>query len=178
MSWNNWRSRAQDSRGPSDIEKLTQLFEQLGAKDPRQWASSQVNEGTPQLARYLFLRQAWRLIMSDASDAWIAERIREYEANPLQPLSGVGKSLQSLRNKNATPDELTDLIRGVQVELLLQLCYLLEDPGDIEEEVQDVAWGLFLLDGKGRPTTRVSGLHESVLATDPLGTEMRPRNTE
>jgi hypothetical protein len=39
---------------------LAATFRKLGARDPEGWADSQVEEGIPQLARYLFLRQAWR----------------------------------------------------------------------------------------------------------------------
>ena len=33
--------------------------------DPESWASSQVEEGIPQLARYLFLRQAWGCVVRE-----------------------------------------------------------------------------------------------------------------
>jgi hypothetical protein len=42
---------------------LTALFEKLGAADPDGWARSQLEEDIPQLARFLFLRQAWRAIV-------------------------------------------------------------------------------------------------------------------
>ncbi len=38
--------------------ELTELFARLGARDPEKWARSQIKEGIPQLARFLFLRQA------------------------------------------------------------------------------------------------------------------------
>jgi len=41
-------------------KELAALFQKLGARDPDHWARSQVEEGVPQLARFLFLRQAWR----------------------------------------------------------------------------------------------------------------------
>jgi len=39
-------------------EQLTALFQKLGARHPEGWARSQIKEGIPQLARFLFLRQA------------------------------------------------------------------------------------------------------------------------
>src|SRR5262249_25800627 len=44
-------------------QELTELFRKLGADDPAGWARSQIREGIPQLARYLFLRQAWRQVL-------------------------------------------------------------------------------------------------------------------
>ena len=46
----------EDSDG--DIDSLTERFRALGAQEPREWASSQISEGIPQLGRFLFLRQA------------------------------------------------------------------------------------------------------------------------
>jgi len=63
----------------------------------------------------------------------------------------------------------------MQWELLFGLCYLLDDPGDVEDEVKDMAWGLFQVDEDGRPIAAISSLHESVLETDPTGREMTPQ---
>jgi hypothetical protein len=63
----------------------------------------------------------------------------------------------------------------MQSKLLFSLCYLLDDPGDVEPEVKDIAWSLFQVDEDGRPIAPLSCLHESVLATDPTGREMRAR---
>jgi hypothetical protein len=63
----------------------------------------------------------------------------------------------------------------MQAELLFSLCYLIEDPGDVEPEVEDVAWALVQVDAEGTVLDTIGGLHESVLETDPTGREMRPR---
>ena len=51
--------------------------------------------------------------------------------------------------------------------LLYKLCYLLDDPGDVEEEVMNITWGLFQTDEEGNPLDLIGGLHESVLETAP-----------
>jgi hypothetical protein len=61
----------------------------------------------------------------------------------------------------------------MQWQTLFNLCYLLEDPGDVEPEVSDVSWALFQVDADGNPTRPIGGLHKSVLETDPSGSEMR-----
>ncbi len=157
-----------------ELQRLSRLFAKLGARDPESWASSQMNEGIPQLGRFLFLRQAWRSIVREEDTSWIDSSVGSYERRPNAPYAGVGQALKALQAKGATAEELAALVRGVQAELLFSICYLLEDPGDLEEEVSELAWGLFLLDENGAPTEPLLGLHESVLEMDPTGNEMRP----
>jgi hypothetical protein len=154
---------------------LAATFRKLGARDPEGWASSQIEEGIPQLARYLFLRQAWRSIVKEGDSGWIEASIQRVKTQPDEPYAGVGHGLTKLRARGATDEEITDVVRGMQAQLLFSLCYLLEDPGDIGLEVEDVAWVLAQVDTEGNVLGILGGLHESVLETDPTGREMRPR---
>jgi hypothetical protein len=158
-----------------DQKQLTALFRKLGAPDPEGWASSQVEEGIPQLARFLFLRQAWRAVVREGDATWIDQAILRAERHPAEPYAGVGHALKNLRARGAMDEEITDVVRGMQAELLFQFCYLLEDPGDVEPEVADVSWAFVQTDEEGNVVNAVNGLHESVLETDPTGREMRPR---
>lgn len=159
-----------------DIAELAKRFEALGAPDPRGWAASQVREGIPQLARYLFLRQAWRLIVPDGDTSWIAADVASAERDPVAPYAGVGHALARLRAGGASDSDLTDLVRGKQAELLFALCYLLEDPGLDEPEARDVLWALVQVTEEGEVVGPIPALHESVLETDPTGRELRPRH--
>lgn len=162
---------------PGDIKGLTALFRKLGAPDPEAWASSQINDGTPQLARYLFLRQAWRHVVAEDDSRWVDRLIESAENNQDQPYAGAGLALRRLRARGATDEELTDLVRGMQAECLFNLCYLLEDPAIDEAEASEVMWSLVQTDVDGNIVGPIRGLHESVLETDPTGREMRPRPT-
>lgn len=162
-------------RSPKDLTTLTRLFDDLGAPDPEGWARSQIGEGIPQLARYLFLRQAWRSIVPEGDSRWIDATIDRAKSHPGEPYAGAGLALARLRAKSATDEELTDLVRSMQAKLLFSFCYLLEDPGDVEDVVSDIAWALVQIDDKGTVLETIGGLHESVLETDPTGREMRPR---
>jgi hypothetical protein len=161
----------------SQLKELTQLFQRLGAPEPENWASSQINEGINQLGRFLFLRQAWREILDEDDHSWIQAQIDRSSQNPDAPCSSIGPALQNLLAQGAKPQDITDVVRVMQYELLFRLCYLLGDPGDLEGEVQNVSWGLVQFDEAGKAIDRIDGLHESVLGTDPTGREMRPRES-
>lgn len=158
-----------------DLDAFTALFARLGAPHPEGWASSQLNEGLPQLASFLFLRQAWRHVLPEGDRTWIDRSIRSATDDPDAPFSGEGHALAALRARGATDKELTDLVRNAQAELLSSFCALLADPGDLEEEVEAVDWALFQIDGQGAPIAHMGSLHEMVLETDPTGREGRPR---
>jgi beta-phosphoglucomutase-like phosphatase (HAD superfamily) len=110
---------------PFNQAELTAVFRRLGARDPEGWARSQIVEGINQLARFLFLRQAWGLVVDESDAGWIERHIKRAEAKPREPYAGVGLALKALRARGAEGDEILDLVRGVQAELLFNLCYLL-----------------------------------------------------
>lgn len=161
---------------PLTEKELAELFRKLGARDPEGWASSQVREGIPQLHRFLWLREAWKLIVSDDNYDWMTTEIELAEARPNDPYAGVGLALKKCLDRGVDKEALNEIVRGKQAEFLFGLCYMLEDPNFSEEEVKDLCWGLFETDAEGRPAARIGALHESVLETDPTGREMRPKN--
>jgi hypothetical protein len=157
-------------------KELTELFRKLGAPDPEAWAASQVEEGINQLGRFLFLRQTWREVLGENDVSWIQGQIGISEQNPSAPCSGIGPALQRLLEKGADPQDITDIVRTMQYQLLFRICYLLSDQGISEPELQDFSWGLFQLNSDGEIDGIINALHESVLETDPTGREMRPRD--
>jgi len=117
------------------------------------------------------------LIEADRDVKWIPTYIERARRDPTAPFSGVGQALERLLACGVALEDLTDLVRGMQAELLFEFCYLLEDPGDVPESVADVAWSLVQVTDDGDILGSIPGLHESVLDTDPTGREMRPRGT-
>ena len=51
--------------------ELVAILQALGAEDAEGWADSQLNEDIPQLARFLFLRSAWKHVLNKGDIAWI-----------------------------------------------------------------------------------------------------------
>jgi len=157
--------------------QLTALFQKLGAPNAAEWASSQIEEGIPQLARFTFLRQAWRQVIEEDDKSWISSSIESSARAPDAPHAGIGHALKNLRALGATDEDLTNLARGMQAQLLFGLCYLIDDPGELEEEIEGLSWALVELDTEGAVLHQIGGLHESVLETDPTGREMRPKGS-
>ena len=157
-----------------ELEDLTNLFRKLGAREPEIWASSQINEGINQLGRFLFLRQAWRKVIDDNDTSWIDREISESEKRLDEPFSGTGITLKRILTNGTDRRDIAELVRGMQVDLLFNICSLLDDPGELEEEVADVSWCLVQMTNDGQVLTPIQALHESVLDTDPTGREMRP----
>ncbi|MDM4771903.1 hypothetical protein [Solimonas sp. SE-A11] len=115
-----------------DQVELTERLRRLGCPDPEGWARSQMEEGIPQLARYVFLRQAWKRILGENDHGWIENVLQNLQRSPDAPYAGQGHALKRLRELGARDEDLTDLVRGAQAELLFDFCYLLEDPGELE----------------------------------------------
>jgi hypothetical protein len=155
-------------------EELAALFRKLGAEDPEGWARSQVEEGFPQLARFLFLRQAWRQIVGEGDSSWIDDSMARAETWPDEPYAGVGHALKQLRARGATDDEITDVVRGMQAQLLFSFCYLLEDPGDIEPEVADVRWALAEVDDEGNVLGSIGDCRSRCWRRIPQGARCAP----
>ena len=139
---------------PGDIEELTDLFRRLGATDADGWARSQVEEGIPQLYRFLFLRQAWKAVVAEDDEDWISQQIEHSQRAPDAPFSGLGNALERIRGCGARDEDILDVVRAVQALSLFDFCCLLDDPRLEEEEVQDLEWGLFVVDDEDAPTHR------------------------
>ena len=122
-----------------DERDLADLFRRLGARDPDAWAQSQLQEGIPQLARFVFLRQAWRLLTSQPGRSWVAA----LKAQPAAIGPEAAAALDRIAAAGVTEEDLTTVVRIIERELLFSFCYLLSDPGDLEPEISDMAWGLF-----------------------------------
>ncbi len=156
-----------------DQEELTATFARLGARDPEQWAASEIQEGIAQLHRYVFLKGAWQEVVDAEDDSWIDRVIANTPEDSDAPFAGIAHALRRLLDAGADRRDVHDVVRGVQAELIFGLCYLLDDSDTVEgNDVVD--WGLFELDEDEQPLRPITGLHESVLETDPTGREMRP----
>ncbi|WP_036172429.1 hypothetical protein [Massilia sp. 9096] len=161
---------------PTSKSELVKVFTELGASSPELWANSQIEEGIPQLLRFLFLKSAWHYVVAEGDSSWIDEEIELGRSRPQAPYAGLSQTLEKLRNQGVADEDLTTIARCLQAQMIFSLGYLLDaGPSEQIEEIEDVTWGLFQVDDNGNPFgPAISGLHESVLELDPTGREMRP----
>ena len=164
---------------PNDMQELTALFERIGAEEPESWAASQIEEGIPQLLRFMFLKQAWEYVIMDDDHSWIQSEIDRSDKNPNYPYSGLGIALKRCLSKGVDEADLTEMARCLQAEMISNLGYLIGDSAyAMDEEIKDVSWGLFQIDEEGNPYgPKISGINESVLELDPTGREMCPKKS-
>ena len=173
----------------ADEARLAAVFVALGetAADAKHLAQAEMREDQPALARSMFLRLAWKLIIDENAKvgrepAWIEGWLR-WARSQNEPQRGVAAALERLLARGIDPDDLTDVVRGMQFELLFNVCNLLDEEGRAElvadiPDAPDIGWRLFEVDSEGRPTRVLEGLHESVGTYDPTGREGDPRNRD
>jgi hypothetical protein len=155
------------------INELTALFRRLGAPHPEGWARSQLTEGINELNHYLFLRQAWSMIIQARDMAWIEACLSAAEREPDGSSPGVGHAVKRLIVDGVRYEDLTELVRGMQSELLFASVISLKIR-IADEGVEHVGWQLVERDPGYNPTDRpIGGLHESMFETDPAARRNR-----
>jgi len=162
----------------AEVQQFTEWFRAWGAQDPEAWARSQVEEGFNQWARFVFLHQAWQSVIADGDTTWINSLIREADQRPRDPGAAAGPALRRMLVAGVAPEDIADVVRVMQGQLLFNIAYQLSDPGVVQypsDKMPRVNWELFEVDEDGKPIETIAVLHESVLDTDPTGREMRPR---
>jgi len=151
----------------------------LGAPGPEGWASSQFEEGIPQLARFSLLRAAWSGVVQEGDMTWIERELDRYRKEPNGVGAGAGRALSRLLDLGARAEDLTELVRTMQWHELFHVCSVVDGAVDDYRNPwqPDEHWHLVLHEDleRCRVDKDVSGLHESVLELDPTRREMRPR---
>ena len=167
--------------------KWTELLRRLGAAEPADWVDDEddVSTAREQLHRFLFLREATRYMASTRDFGWIDNQLAFAERDPTGPMAGGGLAIASMLAKGVEKAEIAELVRATQAAAIFDLCYQLSG-GDFDVRDQELAeqaglgplgWALVTVDEKEEPGDMIiAGLHESVLASDPEGREMRPRD--
>jgi hypothetical protein len=149
---------------------------QMGFPSPDAIVRSEVEEDIPQLARHTFLKGAWAGIVPDDDLSWIGEQEGSSKPGSKQPYAGVADAIRKLKAQGTDMRALAEIVRGMQAQLLFHIAYQLSDPDSVAGNDGSIGWALVEASEDGEFGREISGLHESVLGTDPTGRDMRPRD--
>lgn len=156
------------------LKQLTDVFRRAGAKDPESWASSEVDEGINQLARFSFLKAiSAQWLREDAFD-WVDDAVKQISHQPDDPGAQLPAALQEMLDKGVSKEAIVDLVRVIQFDTLFHVCSVIDGSIDTDTPVSD--WALYETDEDDNPIDTIGGLHESLLEFDPSDKEMRPRD--
>lgn len=157
-------------------DELIALFRSLGAHAPEDWVQYLPEDPSTQLARYMFLKQAWDSVAREGDTTWIDDAVARSAKHPEGPYSGLGLVLQKIISAGISRDDITELARCLQAGMLFRIAYMLDGRAYQMTGLEHIDWALVRTDEKGNPTAeQIGGLHESVLETDPTCREMRPK---
>jgi hypothetical protein len=126
----------------------------------------------------VFLRGVWTGVIPQTVDvSWVTQ----VATHPLtdEPLGDYGSLIKRMLDAGLSPAEIARFAQLVGYETVFSMCVYLEDSqlayvGEPDNEEDQLEWGLFTVDRRGRPLEAIQGLHEEVLSADPSGREMRP----
>lgn len=138
---------------------LIDAFKALGVSQPEAWATSEINESIPQLARATLLVQFARSV--ETATASVFDQIADHPPTPKLPAI-----LEKLRASGATDDDLLVLMRFAASLVVFDICALLDGVADVQTNPGAFAYGLAL--AKDDPAADALdfqpvalGLHES-----------------
>ena len=137
------------------FESLVIRLENAGAKNPLQWASSEVTEGLPQFGRFLMLKSLFDISKSTDDNISMAgdfdENFDEKYAE-IKDIVGQEKLLAFL----------TSYSKGIIYNVVEIL-----DEGNREVDRDKISWTLMKTDENFEPTGQIiQGLHEDFLEFD------------
>jgi len=143
------------NRTNARTQALASVFTALGAREPERWAQSHVEQGVDQIGRFVFLRALWGAVVKDGR---FLDRLRT-DRGPSRAI------IERLMLAGVDETDIIHLVRALQVQLLVHVCQIVDDPSDNDEGIR---WGLWRMDKRGLPLWQLGDLRLDVLEVDPL----------
>jgi hypothetical protein len=171
-----------------DTSELARILEALG-HDPKSAAYyARADNARETLIRSAFLHMLWGLVIAedahrDGQPAWIEAWVRT-EGDGATPSWGVGAALRRVLDKGVDPEDLTDIVRAEQWEVIYNVCQLLDGEwlGELREKFKglpEFSWRLFEVsvdeDYEAHPVRPIEDLHSQLGEVDPSGRGGDPR---
>jgi hypothetical protein len=139
----------------SRYNALVERFRQLGCGNAESWARSEIDEDIPQLARFVFLRQLWNLVVTPEN----RRRLNDY-AGPND--DGRGGALRRIKECGVDLNDLLTIVRESQIDMIREVASILDELYTLDSQYDGIRWGLFEIDDNDSPTRPIDCLHESI----------------
>jgi hypothetical protein len=170
-------------------QSLAETFRGLGAEEPEAWALSEVEDGIPQLARFIFLRRLWRGAeeWTQAPADWFIDRdpepadddeedddapsaeavpVEEEDAEPA--FFAVQQAVRRILAAGADPEDLKEVARAVFLHAVFAAVQTVDEGYDPEVGEGMPGWLLTEVGGDLVLTGRMlDKLHEDLFTTEP-----------
>jgi hypothetical protein len=148
---------------------LVEAFRAMGAADPEGMASSQLDDGVPELHRFAFLKRLWDQVVNPGDTKWIGQTVDQAAAlGEDDPQAAAGPALRRILAAGVEPIDIIKVVWAAQAEMVYNIAFQPDDPGfavaqlprhgGMEED--DAMWGLFAVNEAGKPKQLIEGLHE------------------
>jgi hypothetical protein len=136
-------------------KRVKEILESFGEKEAATYAREHAK--FPMLERWLFLTALWRMVRQ--GEAWV-KTAKDSAANRMLA-------------RGVDPSDISALVRETQIDLLYEVCQLMDDPSHGIEDLQatiteNVEWRLCEFDGeKGTVGRPMNDLHASFHSFEP-----------
>jgi hypothetical protein len=164
---------------PEDRKKADELlsaYKHFGASFAEELTRAEISSGSPEFARYLFLRRLWPEVIDSwkrAPSEWIDRVASAAARNPEGHFADAGLALQKMRDRGVADEDIAAFARMVAYETTFAVLSLIGEGGDLASPLE-VGWRIEEVAPDGQPTGReMHGFHELILSMDPTGREGR-----
>jgi hypothetical protein len=171
--------------GAGDMKKV---FERLGHDAETAECYAEQDDAEEMVVRSAFLHMLWALVIRedkhvDGEPAWIEEWLRGARKRG-EPPKGVAAALQRMLDKGVDPEDLTDVVRAMQWEIIDNVAQLIDGEwiSDLRQEIPglpEFSWRLYQVrvdeDYEAHPLRELTDLHPQLVEVDPSGREGEPR---
>lgn len=133
-----------------ELENLIMKFENAGAKNPLNWALSEITESIPQFSRFLVLKSLFDIAQSVDENLTVAEYFD----------TGIKASLTEIKEKTEQ-EKIYKLLNSYSKGIIYRIIGML-DEGNPKSDSDKRSWLLIETDEFSEPTGQIiQGLHEN-----------------
>lgn len=170
-------------------EQLAETFRALGAEEPEAWALSEVEDGIPQLARFILLRRLWRGAEEwkqaptdwfvdrdpepaedeeDEDEASVSEAVAVDDEDAEPAFFAVQQAVRRILAAGADPEDLKEVARAVFLHAVFDAVQTVDEGYDPQAGDGMPGWLLTEVGGDLVLTGRtLDKLHEDLFTTEP-----------